>query len=165
MYPPKASLASAIYLNILITAVVFFLIPFLFYGPPLFGTITEIGQTLLMAIAYAYLYTRASFNWRTYPEAGFLNAPWMLSSTGIFKILWLRIGNSLLYSTLTVIILLMAMYLAGMIMVHLYMFVLDGVRGAVPPPDSRSTGVVLVQVIVAGQVMEWVGKTEDQPRN
>lgn len=165
MSSPKASISPAIFWNILITATVFFLVPAIIYSSPVFGTKAQIVQTLLLSIAYAYLYTRASFNWRADPKAGFLNTSWMISAAAKSKIPWLRIGNSLVYSTLTVIILLMALYLAGLIMVHLYLFVLDGVRGAMPPPDSRSTGVVLVQVIVAGQIMELVGKTEDQPKN
>ena len=72
---PKANLAPAIFYNILITTAIFFLVHFGFYGSPLFGTMTEIAQTFLLSTVYAYLYTRASFNWRTYPEAGFLNAP------------------------------------------------------------------------------------------
>lgn len=160
----KVNLPLEIVYNILITSAIFFLVHYGFYGSPLFGTMTEIVQTLLMSAAYAYLYTKASYNWRIDPEAGFMNAPFMLSSTGIGRILWLRIGNSLLYSTLTVIIVLMSLYLAGLMMVHLYMFLLEGVRGTLPPPDSRGTGVVVVQVIVSGLVMEK-GKTEDKPRN
>lgn len=160
----KVNLPLEIVYNILITSAIYFLVHYGFYGSPLFGTMTEIVQTLLMSAAYAYLYTKASINWRTDPEAGFMNASFMLSSTGIARIIWLRIGNSLLYSTLTVIIVLMSLYLAGLMMVHLYMFLLEGVRGALPPPDSRGTGVVVVQVIVSGLVMEK-GKTEDKPRN
>lgn len=165
MYAPKASLTPTIFLNILITAVIFFLVHFVCYGPPAFGTTAEIIQTLLMSVAYAYLYTRASFNWRADPKAGFLNAPWMIAGAVSSKIPWLRIGNSLFYSLLTSLIIITSLYLAGMIMVHLYFFVLEGIRGAVPPLDSQGTGVIVGQVGLAGLCMEVTGKTEDQPRN
>lgn len=165
MSSPKASLSSAIFWNILITAAVFFLVPLVCYGPPLFGTTTEIIQILLFSIAYAYLYTRASFNWRADPKAGFLNAPWMITAGASSKIPWLRIGNSLLFSFLTVVVILMSTYLAGVIVVNFYGFLLEGVRGAVPPPDSTGSSGTLIQVGLAGLGMEWVGKTEDQPRN
>jgi hypothetical protein len=165
MYSPKASLTPAIFLNILMTAAVFFLVRLVCYGSPLFGSTAEILQTLLLSVAYAYLYTRASFNWKADPEAGFLNSPWMISAAASSKVPWLRIGNSLVFSLLTFILIVMSLYLVGMTMVNLYLFVLEGARGAVPPPNSTGTGVVLGQVVLAGQVMELVGKTEDQPRN
>lgn len=162
--PSKVSFAEVLFWNILITAVVFFLVHFVCYGPPVFGSTFEIIQTLLLSVAYAYLYTRASSNWRSDPKTGFLNSPSMISAAASSKIPWLRIGNSLLYSLLTFIIIVTSLYLAGMIMVNLYLFVLEGVRGAVPPPDTRDAGVVLGQVVMAGLGMELLGKTEDGPR-
>lgn len=162
---PKVSFARSIFWNILLTAAVFFLVPFVFYGPPFFGTTAEIIQTLLMAIAYAYLYTRASCNWIADPQTGFLNSPGMISAAAKSKIPWLRIGNSLLFSLLTFVVILMALYLAGVIVVNLYGFILEGVRGAVPPLDASGSEVTLVELGMAGLGMELIGKTEDEPRN
>lgn len=161
---PKASFAKSIFWNILMTAAVFFLVPFVFYGPPVFGTTAEIVQTLLMAIAYAFLYTRASVNWRVDPNTGFLNSPGMISAAASSKIPWLRIGNSLLFSLLSFVLILMALYLAGFIVVNLYGFIFEGVRGAMPPLDASGSETTLIQLGMSGLGMELIGKTEDSPR-
>lgn len=165
MSSPKANLSPAIFWNILITAAVFFLVPAMLYSSPVFGTTPEIIQTLLLAIAYAYLYTRASFNWNADPQAGFLNASWMITAAAASKVPWLRIGNSLLFSLLTSVVILMSLYLAGLIVVNLYGFIFEGIRGAVPPTDYNGSTATMIQVGISGLGMELVGKTEDQPRN
>jgi hypothetical protein len=160
----KANLWPAIFWNILITATVFFLVPAILYSSPVFGDTAEIVRTLLLSAAYAYLYTRASFNWRADPAAGFFNAPWMISAAATSKVPWLRIGNSLLFSLLTTVVIIMSLYLAGMMVVNLYGFILEGIRGAVPPTDTSSSSATMIQIGIAGFGMELVGKTEDQPR-
>ncbi|MDZ4748658.1 MAG: hypothetical protein SH808_09240 [Saprospiraceae bacterium] len=170
MLSPKSNLWPAIAWGFVTTLVAFFLVHFVYYGLYLDGldgysrTKSEALQTAVFSFAYACLYIRASANWRANPESGFLNHKnWIVSSTS-WKIPWLRIGNSLLFSGLTFLVILMALYLAGVVLSTVYVFVLEGIRGAVPPPDTRSSGALAVQIGLAGVVME-MGKTETQPRN
>jgi len=173
MLSPKSNLWPAIALGFVTTLVVFFLVHFVYYGLYLDGldgytrTKSEWFHTTIFAFAYAYLYTRASLNWRTYEGAGFLNFS-VVTTFGLkSKENWffVRLGNSLIFSGLTFLVILMALYLAGVVLSTVYVFVLEGIRGAVPPPDTRSSGALAVQIGLAGLGMELIGKTETQPRN
>lgn len=62
------------------------------------------------------------------------------------------------------VVIFLAITLAGMFVSTIFIYVLDGIRGAVPPLGSGGSLAVGTQIIVATAGVELLGKTEDQPR-
>jgi len=162
---PKWSSLLILAVNSVIVAAAFLIVHLVWYGHNDFASYSrswqEIALTVLFAIAYAYLFNKVSYHWRLNYAYGFVNR----------KAEGLECGNSgtnfinaMIYAVIIMALVLSVMMLAGMFISTFYVFILDGVRGAVPPPDTDSVVVVGVQVGVATAGLELFGKTEGSPR-
>jgi len=137
----------------LIVFVIYMLIDFLVYGladPNAYMT-TIVGKlvwSLALAITFVLVY-HTSTNWRP--------------SKYINKFNGFKLVNSIVFSFIFSLALVAAIALSHFLLITVYVYVLDGIRGI--PADAGDTGVLVGKVIVGGIVTEYCGKDQtDTPR-
>jgi hypothetical protein len=137
----------------LVVFLIYMLIDFLVYGladPNAYMT-TIVGKSvwsLALAITFVLVY-HTSTNWR--PEK-------YLNKFNGFKII-----NSIIFSFIFSLALIAAIALSHFLIMTVYIYVLDGIRGI--PGGTTDTGVLVGKVIVGGIVTEYCGKDQtDTPR-
>lgn len=126
---------------------------------------SEIGATAIFSIAYAYLFNKVTYHWRTDFAFGIFNrisgasheCGWK-SGTNFF--------NALFLGCLVMVMVFAMMAMAGVFMTTFFVFVMDGIRGAVPPPDETTVDAAAMAAQIGGATVavELFGKTEGTPR-
>ena len=137
----------------LLVFLVFMAIDFLGYGLKDTSAYTEgIVDKSIWTLIFAFMFTiiyHTATNWRPQQEIG--------------KITGSKIINSIVFSLFISLMLIAVISLSGSLLMNLYVFVLDGIRGI--PSDGRDTGILIGKVIVGGVTVEICGKDEtDVPR-
>jgi hypothetical protein len=163
---PKWSSELILAVNSIIVAAIFLIVHLVWYGHNDFSTYSrswqEIVATCVFAIFYAYLFNKVSYHWRTNFAYGFVNrkvdvsAPCGHSGTNFL--------NAMIFSGIMMVIVFAVMYLAGMFISTFYVFILDGIRGAVPDGGTDDAAAIAIQVGGATAGLELFGKTEGSPR-
>jgi len=137
----------------LLVFLVFMAIDFLCYGLSDPGAWTKVlvGKSiwsLVLAITFTVVYHSAT-NWRPLAD---LN-----------KMTGSKIINSIVFSLFISLMLIAAISMSGYLLMNVYVFLLDGIRGI--PGDGTDTGILIGKVIVGGVTVELCGKDQtDAPR-
>jgi hypothetical protein len=132
---------------------VFMAMDFLFYGLSDMegykgGVVDKSIWTLIFAFIFTIVYHSAS-NWRPKEDIG--------------KITSSKLINSIAFSLFVSVMLIAVISLSGYLLMDVYVFLLDGIRGI--PDDGRDTGILVGKVIVGGVTVELCGRDEtDVPR-
>lgn len=152
-------------LNSLIVAVLFIGVHYLCYGlkdPSAYKwSVIEIVISVILAIGYAYLYEKVSRSWRWDYSKGFVNVKG--DGTHHKGDSWTNVFNAMIFAVLVVAIVITGLTMTGVLVSTIYVDLLDGIRGAVPPLDPVSAGSTAAEVFIATVGLEVMGKTEGQP--
>lgn len=137
----------------------------------------------LFAMAYAHVYNKASRIWRPVPKyvydplfdaQGFKDAGLKFGEAFVCKkalrempesdwckFKWPKVANGIVFNLLLCVAIAMVLALFQVILNVIFIDVLSWVRGG---EEETRTVVVAGQTVLAGVVLEGVGKTEDNPR-
>lgn len=166
MYCSTKSSISILLWNTMIVTIGFLVMHFLCYGvkdPSSYSrSLSEILITIAVALVYAYLFNKISYNWRVDYAAGFVHVKQGGSHQCGNSVT--NFSNAVIFAVLVSSIVILVMSLTGMLVSTMYVFILDGIRGAVPPEDTDSALALVGQIVVATVAVELLGKTEGQPR-
>ncbi len=151
--------------NTALVMAVFLITHFFWYGVEDLSAYSRSGKeivaTFSFALAYAYLFNKVTHHWRL--DYGYGIIPKQSGGSKLCGNSMTNFFNSLFFAIIIVVIIYTAMTLTGVVISSFYVFILDGIRGAVPPPDAGS-GAALVQIGGATIALELFGKTEGTPR-
>lgn len=154
--------------NAVIMYIGFFIVHFLWYDMKNMSAFSwdwkQFFVTFGLALVYAHLYNKVSRGWRFSSRRGFVHRG-VLDGQNFCGINLQHLGNALVFGLFIAVIIYLVMMMSGFIVSTVYFHLLDGIRGAVPPPEGESAIAVGTQVVVATAGTELFGKTEERPRN
>ncbi len=164
---PKWNSWIILLVNSLIVLAAMLFVHFCFYGLKDISAYSrpwsDIGATAIFSVAYAYLFNKVTYHWRLDFAFGIFNRKsgashecgWK-SGTNFF--------NALFLGCLVMVMVFAMMAIAGVFMSTFFVFVMDGIRGDVPPPETGSALAMAGQIGGATVAIELFGKTEGTPR-
>lgn len=166
MYCSKQSSLVILITNATIVTLSFLLVHFLWYDIKDMSSFVwdwkQFCITAILGIVYAHFYNKMSRGWRYSSSRGFLTFK-NPEGSHFCGVNLPNLANGLVFGLFVAAIICLAMALADFFISTLYIYILDGIRGAVPPEVGYS-GAIGTQVLAATTTMEVFGKTEDQPR-
>ncbi len=164
----KSSSWFILLVNSLIAFAACLFVHFIWYGIKDFSAYSrsgfEIGMTAIFAIAYAYLFNKVTHHWRL--DYGYGIIPKQSGGSKLCGNSMTNFLNSILFAIIIMAIVFAVMTFAGVFVSTFYVFILDGIRGAVPPPDETTVDAAAAAAQIGGATiaLEFFGKTEGTPR-
>ena len=155
--------------NTVIVFVVFMLVDFVCYGLTPSNDVpysTYLGNkiilTVIFAIFYAHLYNKTSRIWRPNTNEAFLFKNRVVNEADLCKLSLPKILNGVLFSLLVCGLIIFAMQFLTFIFSTIYIHIFQGIRGELPG-GTGDAAIIMGKVVTSGIVLEWQGKTEDDP--
>ena len=168
MYCSKQNSLVIILWNSVIMMIGFLLVQVLWYGVKDMASFSldwkQLCVTFMLAVVYAHFYNKMSRSWRFTSRRGFLHRS-DPDGSHFCGINLPNLSNALVFGLFMAVIICLVMTMAGVLFSTVYVHLLEGIRGAVPPGDEESAIAVGTQVIVGTAGTELFGKTEERPRN
>lgn len=168
MYCKKPNLIVILLQNTVIVAIVFLAVDYLYYGlinpgpdPYSFDVGNKLLHTIILALAFGHIYNKASYVWQPNSGRAFLFNNVIVPEADYCKASVYKIINGIIFSLLVSAVVIMAMSLMNVIVSSIYVFLLDGIRGELPPPNNSA--LLTGQIVLSGAALEVGGKTEDDP--
>lgn len=168
MYCKKPNPLVILLQNTLIVAVVFIAIDYLYYslihpGSDSFslGLNADLLHTLILALAFGHIYNKASHSWQPNSGRAFLFNNIVVEDKDYCKASIYKIINGIVFSLLVSVVVILAITLMNVIVSTLYIYILEGIRGTLPPPPDSA--LLAGKLVISGASLEMGGKTEGDP--
>ena len=114
--------------------------------------------TLVLAMAYGHLYNKVSYQWRPGSTKSFVYKGMNTPPGKECSPTWKKVANGMVFSLLASVSVYMLVSLSVLFVSIVYIYFFNGLHG-----DLRSTVGTSGSLVMAGIVLEFAGKTEDDP--